>query len=130
MARGPGRRRDLGRRAGPRLVGAGSGRARDVLLRGHPLVQDGAIRGAGGRGPMHASVEHVVFHRLGPLRIGGAVFVDAARAWHTLTPDGEGLHVDVGAGLRMEVEGRTFRVDLARGGGAWIASAQAGTWIP
>ncbi len=111
--------------------GAGAGRVGEVLLRGHPLVADGAITGpVFGRGLAHASVEHAVLFRFGPARLGGSAFVDVARGWKTLTRDVTPVYADVGTGLRAELGERRFRLDLARGGGRWVLSAQAASRIP
>ena len=106
---------------------AGAGRLGDVLLRGHPLARDGAVRGgAFGRGLAHASLEHLALWPLGPARVGAALFVDVARAWDTPTGTGTPTWVDVGAGLRAELGTRALRLDLARGG-SWVLSAGIGT---
>lgn len=107
--------------------GAGTGRTGDILLRGHPLIRDDAVRGpAFGRTLLHASVEHVALWRVGPARAGGAVFLNAARAWRTAASNDTPLYADFGAGLRAEMGERGFRLDLARGGADWVLSAQAG----
>jgi Peptidase_C39 like family len=111
--------------------GAGTGRIGDILLRGHPLVRAGAIRGpAFGRDLVHASVEHIALWRVGPARLGGAVFLDAARAWRTTAARETPIFVDFGAGLRASLGERNFRLDLARGGADWVLSAQVGSWTP
>jgi hypothetical protein len=100
--------------------GAGEGRSRAPLLRAHSLLDDGRIDGAVfGRTLVHATAE--VQHWLSRptlVRIGGAVFADTARAGGR--PDfsaGGGFQLDVGAGLRVRVPGRSgvFRIDLAHG---------------
>jgi hypothetical protein len=99
--------------------GAGTGHARAALLRAHPLLDNGVIRGqVFGRRLAHGSVEYQ--HPLRTGLWGGvrlAAFADAAKAWHRMD-DGRPspLHVDLGAGLRVSVPGigGTARVDLAR----------------
>jgi hypothetical protein len=96
--------------------GAGTGHARPLLLRAHPLLEDGVIRGpAFGTGLLHASAElELRLARLGPLRLAAAAFVDHARAqagpgagW------GEAL-TGAGGGLRLHLPGeRVLRVDAA-----------------
>ena len=50
--------------------------------------------------------------RRGPVRVGAAVFADAARV---LAPVRSGVIVDVGAGLRLRLPGRSLslRADVA-----------------
>jgi hypothetical protein len=99
--------------------GAGTGHARAALLRAHPLLDNGVIRGqVFGRRLAHGSVEYQ--HPLRTGLWGGvrlAAFADAAKAWRRMD-DGRPspLHVDLGAGLRVSVPGigGTARVDLAR----------------
>ena len=99
--------------------GAGTGQGRDVLLRAHPLLHDGAIRdGVFGRSLAHGGVE---WRRWRPpvfrvLRLAPAVFVDVARAFDTALFTDARAHVDAGAGLRVAIPGAgVFRADLARG---------------
>lgn len=100
--------------------GAGTGQGRPLLLRAHPLLDDrGVIEGeAFGRALAHGSVEHQ--RRLwstGPVRIGGAVFVDAARPWETEGVGREEWLVDGGVGVRVGSVGMKgqVRVDVAHG---------------
>lgn len=109
--------RSAGDRA-PRTVwpGAGTGIARPNHLRAHPLLDDGAIEGrAFDRHLAGGGVELTRwFAPGGALRVGGAVFVDAARTWGERP--GMSL-VDAGLGLRLTGGGGgpTLRVDLATG---------------
>ena len=98
--------------------GAGAGQGRDVLLRAHPLLHDGIIRGVFGRGLSHGGTElrywrGAVFKTL---RVAPAAFVDIARA-HRVTGFGDDrLHVDIGSGVRIAVPGAgVLRMDLAHG---------------
>lgn len=66
--------------------GAGTGQGRTLLLRAHPLLDDGRVidGDAFGRALAHGSVEHQRWlWSVGPVRIGGALFVDAARPCET-----------------------------------------------
>jgi hypothetical protein len=96
--------------------GAGTGHARPLLLRAHPLLDGAVVDGAVfGRRVAHATLERR--HPLasaGPVRVSLAGFADAARHWDGLRPGR--LHVDAGAGLRVQVPGEgVLRIDLARG---------------
>jgi hypothetical protein len=100
-------------------AGAGTGPGREVLLRAHPLLDDGVIRDAVlGRRLVHGGVEWR--HQLPPVRrvlkVAPALFLDAAQAAHR-GPSFDGrLHLDAGAGLRIAVPGAgMLRFDLARG---------------
>ncbi len=100
--------------------GAGAGVARPTLLRAHPLLTDGTVRGeAFGRRLASAGVGVDLWRTgPGPLRVGLGGFADVAKAWSR--PGGAGpsaLHVDVGLGLRASVGegGGTVRLNLARG---------------
>lgn len=102
-----------------RWPGADTRGARPLLLRAHPLVEDGRISGeVFGRTVAHATVEaqRDVFTR-GPAALAVATFADAARAGRRLDAGRSPLHVDVGVGLRLRLAGGypTFRVDAARG---------------
>jgi hypothetical protein len=98
--------------------GAGTGHARPVLLRAHPLLDDGVITGeVFGRRVYHASVE--TRRWLSPVlrfvRVAPAIFIDAARAERRLSA-GDTWGVDAGAGVRVSVPGSgVLRVDVARG---------------
>ena len=99
--------------------GAGTGQGRDVLLRAHPLLDEGVIRdGVFGRRMTHAGAEWRRWWqpRAGPLRIAPAVFVDLARAGGRLAGFDARPHADAGAGLRIAVPAAgVLRIDLARG---------------
>jgi hypothetical protein len=109
--------------------GADTGHARDVLLRAHPLLDDGIITGgAFGRRLAFASFEAQYWTPLRrlPVRWAPAAFVDAARAARGLPSTDERLLVDAGAGLRLAIPGAAaLRVDVAHGlrGGGWVLSA-------
>lgn len=97
--------------------GAGTGHARPTLLRAHPLLVDGVITGdVFGHHLLSGGVELERFRAKPALvRIGVAVFVDAAKSWETLS-GADAAHVDVGTGLRLSLANYgTFRFDLARG---------------
>jgi hypothetical protein len=109
-----------GRTAPPALwPGAGVGPARELLLRAHPLLDDGVIAGgAFGRALVHGGAEWRRWHAAGRrlVRLGPAVFVDAARAARTRAPFDDRLHLDAGAGLRVTLPGAgVARIDVARG---------------
>jgi hypothetical protein len=94
--------------------GAGTGPARAVLLRAHPLVRDGMIEGeAFGRELLSGSVQaERPIATLGPSTLRMAVFVDAAKV---LAPRRGATLVDIGAGIRLQPPGwkSAFRVDIA-----------------
>jgi len=100
--------------------GADTGHARDVLLRAHPLLDDGVIEGGVfGRRIAFGSVEAQrwmppVWHGL--LRIAPAVFLDTARASRGLATTDERMQYDLGAGLRLAIPGTgVLRIDVAHG---------------
>ena len=100
--------------------GADTGHARPVLLRAHPLLEDGVIEGGVfGRRVSFASIEAQRWLKpiaQGLLRLAPAVFVDVARATHGLPESDRRLHTDVGAGVRLSLAGSgVLRVDVARG---------------
>ena len=100
--------------------GAGQGEVRPILLRAHPLLDDGTIRGeafgrrlawAGASGDLWVSGP-------GPVLLGFGAFLDAAKAWER--PGGippSPLHVDAGFGLRLALgdDGGALFLDVARG---------------
>jgi hypothetical protein len=98
--------------------GADTGYARPALLRAHPLLDDGVVRGeVFGRRLYSAGVEwrHWLRPVKGTVRFAPAAFVDAARAGRRLVP-GDAWHVDAGVGLRLAVPGsQVVRIDVATG---------------
>lgn len=109
--------------------GADTGQARDVLLRAHPLLEDGIVTGgAFGRRLAFGTVELQRWSSLRrlPLRFASAVFVDAARARRGLDAVRLQPQIDAGAGLRIAVPGfGAMRLDLAKGlrDGGFVFSA-------
>jgi hypothetical protein len=100
-------------------AGAGTGQARETLLRAHPLLTDGVISHAVfGRRLLHGGGEWRRWTRPRRLRlrVAPAVFVDAARGFGGLPAGDTRTHTDVGAGLRIALPGAgVIRVDAARG---------------
>jgi hypothetical protein len=98
--------------------GADTGHARDVLLRAHPLLDDGVIRdGVFGRRLAFGAFE--VQRWIKPakplVRIAPAAFVDVAGASRGLPSIG-GAQVDAGVGIRVSLFGMgVLRADLAHG---------------
>lgn len=94
--------------------GAGTGPARPLLLRAHPLVRDGVIEGvAFGRALLGASVQaETPIASLGPATLRAAVFVDVAKV---IAPTRGASVVDIGVGLRLQPPGwkSALRVDVA-----------------
>jgi hypothetical protein len=99
--------------------GAGTGHARDALLRAHPLLDDGVVRGERiGRYLAHGGVEVTRWLSEGGLGAAGvALFVDGAKLWRPLDGSGEArLMIDPGAGARFALPGQgRLRADLAVG---------------
>jgi Papain-like cysteine protease AvrRpt2 len=99
--------------------GADNGHARDVLLRAHPLLEDGIITGGVfGRSLAFGSVEAQRWRSTGKwlLRIAPAVFVDVARATRGLAGSDARTQVDAGAGVRVSLFGMgILRVDVGHG---------------
>jgi hypothetical protein len=83
--------------------GASTGTGRGALLRAHPLLDGGIVNGlAFGRRLVHGGLERRVWPwEVKPLRIGFAVFADAAKVWRPLVVADVPFQVDVGAGLRL-----------------------------
>ena len=111
--------------------GAGSDNARPLLLRGYPLLKDGVLRGEGfGPRLLHGSLEmERTVWRPGIVKLGLAAFVDWARV-RGREPGAPGSLWSPGAGLRLDLLGRTLRLDgataLDRGGivvsAGWVES--------
>ena len=100
--------------------GADTGHARNVLLRAHPLLDDGVIEGGVfGRRVAFASgeLQHWIQpKRLRLLRVAPAVFIDLARATRGLPTSDTRLHYDAGAGIRIALLGfGVLRADVAHG---------------
>jgi hypothetical protein len=100
------------------LPGASTGQGRDVLLRAHPLLHDGVIRGIFGRRLVHAGGEWTCWSRpvMRAVRLAPAVFVDTARAF-AVPAFGDGrAHFDAGVGIRVAIPGAgVLRADVAHG---------------
>ena len=103
--------------------GAGEGRAREPLLRAHPLLEGGAIdltdRSVFGKGLVdaHAEAQRWIASAA-PVRFAGAAFADLARASRRQASARESVtEVDVGGGLRVRIPGvaGVLRVDAAHG---------------
>jgi hypothetical protein len=105
----------------PRMVwpGAGLGHARGVLLRAHPLLEDGAIDSEiFGRRLSHGGVElERWLPTRQPMRIALVAFADLARVLGGMSSNGGTGQVDVGGGVRVALPGQSslLRVDVARG---------------
>lgn len=99
--------------------GGDTGHARDVLLRAHPLLDDGVITGGVfGRRLAYAGAEARRWIRPGrwPMRVAPVAFVDVARAWNGLATTDSRTQVDVGAGVRVSLAMLgTLRVDVGHG---------------
>jgi len=99
--------------------GAGTGQARDVLLRAHPLLDEGIIgNGAFGRRLVHGGVESRLWLQAArkPIRLAPAVFLDAARSSRGLEPANKPWQFDAGAGIRLALPGSgMLRIDIAHG---------------
>jgi len=98
--------------------GAGTEPARSILLRAHPLLDDGRISGdVFGRRVVHGGGEVQRWFRpvAKLIRVAPAAFVDAASASERLR-SGTAWHVDGGIGLRLAAPGSgVFRLDVAKG---------------
>lgn len=112
---------DVVTRASPLALwsGASTGQGRDVLLRAHPLLNDGVIGdGMFGRRMTHGNIEWRRWKLWSgkPVRIAPALFVDAAQAHQRAFGLRERSEIDAGAGVRVAVPGgNVLRIDLARG---------------
>jgi hypothetical protein len=95
-----------------------TGPARETLLRAHPLIEDGRLRGdRTGLSLINGSIEVQRWRRpVGPVRFGGAAFVDSAVTARRLSGKAR-RDVDAGIGARIGVAGwpGLFRVDFAKG---------------
>jgi hypothetical protein len=115
--------------------GAGTGKARPLLLRAHPLLDGGIVVGESfGRILLHAGVEvEALQGAVGPTRITLAGFADWAKGWDGLLdkPDVP-WELDLGAGLRLKLPGQSgsVRVDVAAGvnGGFAVSAAWQMRW--
>jgi hypothetical protein len=98
--------------------GAGTGPARRVLLRAHPLLDDGRVTGdVFGRRLAYSGVEAQRWTKpvFKVVRLAPAAFVDVAGADRRLRP-GSASHADAGVGLRVALPGSSvLRVDVAKG---------------
>jgi hypothetical protein len=114
--------------------GAGTGHGRAPLLRAHPLLNGGVVQGrAFGRTLAHGTIERQVWPwTLGPLRLGCALFVDAARPWDTGRAGKTPWQVDGGTGLRLRGLGLKgqLRIDAAHGFEDGSSALSAGWQIP
>jgi hypothetical protein len=99
--------------------GADTGRARETLLRAHPLLDNGVISGGVfGRRLAFGGVEAQRWRTTGkwPVRIAPALFADVARATRGLAGGDTRMQVDAGGGLRVSLLGLgVLRIDVARG---------------
>ena len=98
--------------------GAGTGQGRAVLLRAHPLLHEGVLRGTFGTRLTHAGAEwrRWIQPAKKPVRIAPAVFLDLARSTHGLGSADTHWQSDVGVGLRISIPGSgVLRIDVARG---------------
>jgi hypothetical protein len=99
--------------------GAGTGQGRDVLLRAHPLLDEGIVRdGVFGRRLFHGGVESRLWVQptRKAIRVAPAMFLDAARSSHGLEPANQPWQIDAGAGIRLAVPGSgVLRIDVAHG---------------
>jgi hypothetical protein len=94
-----------------------TGNARPILLRAHPLVDDGRLRSERlGRFTSAVSIEAQRWRQVGPLSVAAALFADTV---HTAARfSGEpATDVDAGAGVRLTLPGMpgVLRADLAKG---------------
>jgi hypothetical protein len=107
--------------AAPALAwpGADTGQVRDVLLRAHPLLDDGSISGGVlGRRLISGGVEYQRWSRPSKwlLQYAPAAFVDVARATHGFPSSIATAQIDTGVGLRVSAPGAgVLRLDLAHG---------------
>jgi hypothetical protein len=98
--------------------GAGTGQGRDALLRAHPLLHDGFIRGVFGPRLTYGGAEWRQWFAPGarPLRLAPALFLDTARSFDGFPGADERWHYDAGVGLRLAIPGSgVLRFDVAHG---------------
>ncbi len=111
--------------------GAGTGFARQNLLRAHPLLNDGVISGpAFDRHLATGGAEIVYWFDLGSgFLMGGAGFLDFARSWGVRKADS---FTDAGVGLRLGTSAReaVLRIDVATGLDDDEFAVSVGWWIP
>jgi hypothetical protein len=114
--------------------GAGTGYGRNPLLRAHPLLDGGVVRGrVFGRTLVHGTIERQAWPwTVGPLRLGWALFIDAARPWDTGGAGRMPWQVDGGTGLRLRSPGLKgqLRVDAAHGFADGNTALSVGWLIP
>ena len=95
-----------------------TGRARNVLLRAHPLMTDGQIRVERiGRHVFYTSGEaQRWWEAKAGVRIGAAAFSDIARTAQRIEAHAQ-TDVDLGIGARLSIPGVSgaFRIDVAKG---------------
>jgi hypothetical protein len=107
--------------AAPALAwpGADTGHVRDVLLRAHPLLDDGVISGGVfGRRLTFGGAEFQRWARPTKwlVQYSPAAFIDIARASRGLASSLPSTEVDAGVGLRIAAPGSgVLRIDLAHG---------------
>lgn len=99
--------------------GAGTGSGRAALLRAHPLLSGGVLQGrVFGRTLVHGTIEKQAWPwRVGPLRMGWAVFVDAAKPLEAGRAERVRWQADGGAGLRLRGPGIKGRIRIDAAGG-------------
>jgi len=104
--------------------GAGTGHARTPLLRAHPLLDGGVLDGpAFGRRLIHVGIERQGRPRsVGPVRLGWAVFVDGAKPWDTLGPNGVPWLVDGGWGCAWAAWAAGVNCGWTWPGASWMGS--------
>jgi hypothetical protein len=93
-----------------------TGQTREMLLRAHPLVDDGRLAVEQmGRRLLGASVEAQRWWSVGLVRMAAAAFVDSIRVTSRLDGGAHG-DVDSGVGVRVALPGAgTLRADIATG---------------
>ena len=99
---------------------AGVGHSGSVLMRAHPLLEDGVAGGPLlGHRLAHTGIEvNIPVRSPAPVRMSLAVFGDAGRTWRALDGDRTfPTQVDVGVGVVVNLSGvdKTLRIDFAHG---------------